>query len=131
MTDKPYVLDASAVLAAFFNEAGADVVAEHMSGALISAANFSEVIAKLVDRGLPSEQIVDIMSQIDVEVVPVDREQATAGGLLRKETRSAGLSLGDRSCLALALSRNAVAVTGDREWRRLAKEVGVEVLVIR
>lgn len=131
MADKIFVLDASAVLAAFFNETGADVVAEHMSGALISAVNLSEVVAKLVDRSIPPDQIVDIMAQIDVEVVPFDGEQAMAGGLLRKKTKGAGLSLGDRSCLALALSRNAVALTGDREWFTLAAEVGVEVLVIR
>ena len=128
MTDKPYVLDASAVLAAFFDEPGAEMVAERMNGALISAVNYSEVVAKLVDRGTPCEQILEIMAQLDVDVVPVDRAQATTAGLLRAETRSAGLSLGDRACLALAQARDAVALTTDRAWSELDLEVTVEVV---
>lgn len=127
MTDKAYVLDASAVLAAFFDEPGAEHVAERMNGALISAVNYSEVVAKLVDRGTPREQILEIMAQLDVDVVPVDRAQATTAGLLRAETRSAGLSLGDRACLALAQARDAVALTTDRIWGELELEVTVEV----
>jgi ribonuclease VapC len=129
VTDKPYVLDASALLAAFFNEPGADHVAERMSGALLSAANHAEVVAKLVDRGTPREQILEIMGQLDVEVVPVDQAQATTAGLLRDSTRSAGLSLGDRLCLALAISRDAVALTTDRVWADL--ELGATVEVAR
>lgn len=128
MTDKPYVLDASAVLAAFFDEPGAEVVAERMNGALISAVNYSEVIAKLVDRGTPREQILEIMAQLDVDVVPVDRDQATMAGLLRAETRAAGLSLGDRSCLALAISRDGIALTADRAWAELDLKAVVEVV---
>lgn len=41
MTDRPIILDASAVPAAFFNEPGADIVAEQMSGALMSAVNYA------------------------------------------------------------------------------------------
>ena len=128
MTDKPYVLDASAVLAAFFDEPGADVVAERMNGALISAVNYSEVVAKLVDRGIPRDQIIEIMAQLDVDVVPVDREQAVMAGMLRAETRAAGLSLGDRSCLALAISREGIALTADRAWADLDLEAVVEVV---
>lgn len=86
MTEPVYVLDASAVLAAFFDEPGADVVAERMDGALLCSVNYSEVVAKLVDRGTPAEQIVEIMEQLDVEVVPADRELAMRAGLLRAET---------------------------------------------
>ena len=128
MTDKPYVLDASAVLAAFFDEPGADVVAERMNGALISAVNYSEVVAKLVDRGIPRDQIIEIMAQLDVDVVPADREQAVMAGMLRAETRAAGLSLGDRSCLALAISREGIALTADRAWADLDLEAVVEVV---
>lgn len=82
MTDKTYVLDASAVLAAFFDEPGGEYVADRMSGALLSAVNYSEVVAKLVDRGIPGDQILEIMAQLDVDVVPVDRDQASTAGLL-------------------------------------------------
>jgi len=47
-------------------------------------------------------------------------------------TRHLGLSLGDRSCLALARSRGITVVTADRAWREIdAEELGVPVEVIR
>ncbi len=128
MTDTIYVLDASAILAAFFDETGADRVADRMPGALVSAVNYHEVVAKLVDRGSPLADILDIMGQLDVEVVAVDRAQAAAGGLLRAGTRAAGLSLGDRSCLALAKARKATAVTADKAWQDLDLEVAIEII---
>lgn len=131
MTDAPVVLDASAVLAAFFNERGADRIVERMSGALLSTVNYAEVVAKLADCGTPAEQILEIMAQLDVKVVPVDREQATTAGLLRATTREAGMSLGDRACLALAILRGGVALTTDRAWEAIADAAHVQVLVVR
>ena len=128
VTDTIYILDASAILAAFFDEPGADRVAERLDGALLSAVNYHEVVAKLVDRGSPPQEILDIMSQLDVEIVPVDREQASAAGLLRAETRSAGLSLGDRACLALAIGRNATVLTTDKAWIGLNIDVVIEMV---
>ena len=74
MTEPVYVLDASAVLAAFFDEPGADVVAERMDGALLCSVNYSEVVAKLVDRGTPAEQIVEIMEQLLLNMNQVPAE---------------------------------------------------------
>jgi PIN domain nuclease of toxin-antitoxin system len=51
-----------------------------------------------------------------------------AAGLMRRETRAVGLSLGDRACLALALRRGAVALTADRAWERAGSGAGVEVI---
>ena len=48
---------------------------------------------------------------------------------LRVLTRSAGLSLGDRACLALAQRLGLEAVTAERAWAGL--ELGVTVRVIR
>jgi PIN domain nuclease of toxin-antitoxin system len=47
---------------------------------------------------------------------------------LRAETRSAGLSLGDRACLALAGDLGRPALTADKVWRDLPR---VEVRVVR
>jgi len=131
VADTLFVLDASALLAAFFDEPGADVVAERMSGALMSAVNLSEVVAKLIDRGASPDQIAEIMAELDIDIVAQDRSQAMTAGLLRKGTRSSGLSLGDRACLALAIDRKAVALTGDRAWVALAEPLNVEVVAIR
>jgi PIN domain nuclease of toxin-antitoxin system len=50
-------------------------------------------------------------------------------GLLRPLTKSAGLSLGDRACLALARHKNVPVLTTDRAWKDL--DIGIVVAVIR
>jgi ribonuclease VapC len=40
-----------------------------------------------------------------------------------------GLSLGDRACLALALTRGEPAVTADRQWAQL--DLGIRIELIR
>jgi ribonuclease VapC len=49
---------------------------------------------------------------------------------LRKGTRHAGLSLGDRACLALAKSAQLVALTADRAWAECA-ELGIDIEYVR
>lgn len=123
-----YALDASALLCLLFEEPGADRVEAAMGRARISTANLAEVIAKLVDRGADCDAIVADLAELDLQVVPLDRAQAEAAGLLRAATRAVGLSLGDRCCLALARALDAVALTTDRAWSRLNAGVAVEVV---
>ena len=47
----------------------------------------------------------------------------------RNVTRAAGLSLGDRACLALAKSQGGLVLTADRVWATL--DIGVEIELIR
>lgn len=124
-----YVLDASAVLCLLFDEPGAPAVEARLAGARLSAVNYHEVIAKLVDRGVPADEVITDLGALDVEIVTVDQHQAETGGLMRAETRKLGLSLGDRACLALARQLGGIAVTADRVWREV--DVGVRVEVVR
>ncbi|MGB3931790.1 MAG: type II toxin-antitoxin system VapC family toxin [Sphingobium sp.] len=124
-----YVLDASALLCLLFGEPGADRVEMRLTGALVSAVNYHEVLAKLTDHGVDAAEAQMMLAELDIDVVPADRAQAEIGGKLRPETRGSGLSLGDRSCLALALCRSATAVTADRAWE--AFDVGVVVELVR
>lgn len=127
MSKAAYVLDASALLCLLFDEPGAERVEAVLHSACISAANHAEVISKLVDRGQAPEEAMADLRELDLDVVPMDRTQAETAGALRTATREAGLSLGDRACLALAASRQAVAITTDRAWKKLKIEVNVEV----
>jgi ribonuclease VapC len=128
-TPTHYVLDASALLCVLFGEPGAERVETVLSGAQVSAVNFSEVVAKLVDRGAPDDIIVGDLRELDIDIIQMDHAQAERAGLMRRKTRAAGLSVGDRACLALAGMRGAVAVTADRAWAGL--DVGVTVEVVR
>jgi len=127
MTD--FVLDASAAIALINEEPGADVVDATLDHAVISAVNLSEVIAVLVETGLRYERAAAMVARIGFLVVAFDRAQALRAGELRATTRAAGLSLGDRACLALAEQRGACAVTADRRWATV--RLNAEVQVIR
>ena len=121
--DKPIcVLDASALLAWLQREPGADKV-EHALLAdrcLLSAVNFSEVIAKLADYGVEAgPQLAASLESIGVEIVPFSQEHGWLAGALRQQTRVAGLSLGDRACIALAQAQQATVLTTDKAWLSL------------
>ena len=122
------VLDSSAVLALLHAEAGADAVAAVLPGALISTVNLAEVVAKLMERGVPIDVVRASLEAIGLDIVDFDPGQAYASGELRPTTRAAGLSLGDRACLALARSRGLAAMSADSAWARVED---VEVRLIR
>lgn len=124
-----HVLDASALLAVMLEERGAEKIRELLPGAIVGAVNLAEVVSKLQERGAPDENIDRNIARLDLPVIPFDTAQAMAAGKLRVRTRSLGLSLGDRACLALALARGLPAVTTDRGWAGL--DVGAEVIVAR
>ena len=119
------VLDASAVLALVNSESGADIVGEVASEAAMSAVNLSEVVAKLAEGGMPEEAIRELLEELNLEVMPFDSEQAYRAGFLRPLTSAAGLSLGDRACIALGFRLGCAVLTTDREWSVL--DLGLEV----
>jgi ribonuclease VapC len=122
------VLDASAVLALIFDETGADKVLPLMGGALISAVNFSEVVAKLADLGVEAPAASAQVASLGMTLVAFDEAQATAAAALRPLTRHLGLSLGDLACLALASARGVPAVTADRVWQELGEGWRIETI---
>jgi ribonuclease VapC len=119
------VLDASAILAVVNGELTPEVLA----AALCSAVNLAEVQAKLVSRGWsPDDAWEDAMSPIRV-AVPFSQEQAKVAGSLVVLTRSLGLSLGDRACLALGMAMKVPVYTAEKAWSKL--KLGIPVHVIR
>ena len=124
------VLDASAMLALIHEEPGCEnLTPELLAKATIGTVNLAEVQSKLVSLGWPPEEAwADAIGMVP-EVEPFIAGQARTAGDLIAKTRSLGLSLGDRACLALALSLNAPVYTADRSWKNL--NVGVRIHVIR
>jgi PIN domain nuclease of toxin-antitoxin system len=116
-------------LALIHGERGADIVAESLQDAAISAVNVTEIVAQLSEQSLSAEDIHDVIEEFGLEIVAFDEESAFEAGLLRRPTRRFGLSFGDRACLALASSLGVPALTADRIWEKL--DIGVEVRLIR
>ena len=129
MNNGAIVADASAMLAALKNEPFSNVDPRELVGAAISAVNLCEVLSKLHEDGMSEAQAEAAVSAMDLRVLPFDEPQARTAARLRSVTRHAGLSLGDRACLALGERLGYPVVTADRVWAGL--ELGVEVVVIR
>lgn len=125
------VLDASALLALLHDEPGAAKVAEVLAGSRICSVNLAEVVGHFVHLGMPANEIDAMLHPLPIEVVAADEALARIAGRLRGVTASAGLSLGDRFCLALAERDGLPALTADRQWRKIADAVGAKIVVIR
>ena len=111
-----FVLDSSAILALIRGEPGAEFVELLLSRAVISSVNIAEIVSKLTDLNSTTAPMDAILEGAGVEIVPFAESQARLCGELRRATRSRGLSLGDRACLALAQERGLTAVTADAAW---------------
>ncbi len=122
------VLDASAILALLNDEPGGERVAAALPGAAVSAVNLSEVMAKLAENGMPGTEIATALAVLGLQVHSFDEKMALAAAMLRLRTKPAGLSFGDRACLALGLGLSRPVVTADRSWRSLRLGVRVEVI---
>ncbi|HEY0796228.1 MAG TPA: type II toxin-antitoxin system VapC family toxin [Acidisarcina sp.] len=124
------VLDASAVMAVLNREPGSEKLSDELlSNSVASTVNLAEVQTKLVGLGADPDRCWKDAMTVVGEAVAFTSDQAKAAGDMVQLTRSAGLSLGDRACLALARELNAPVYTTDRAWRAL--KVGVRVHLLR
>lgn len=126
-----HVLDASAMLAMLLDEPGADIVIDALPTACIESVNLAEVATVLARKGASLEYIRGVFDTVPLPVLVGDAALAIDAGLLWPVTRSAGSSLGDRYCLALARRLDAVMITADRRLAEIAPAVGVAAEMIR
>ena len=122
------VLDASAVLALLHGEPGGETIEPILAECVISTVNLSEVIAKLVENGIEGATAVQLAEAQPFRPVDHTLAMARITGTLRAETRHAGLSLGDRTCLALGMREGIAVLTADRAWAELGLDVSVRLI---
>lgn len=72
-----------------------------------------------------------VLRDLRVRVLEFRAQHGRWAGRLRSVTRHAGLSLGDRCCLATAIVHNLTVLTADRTWADLALPVPVDIRIIR
>ena len=121
------VLDASALLALLYRESGAERVVAALDRSAISTVNMAEVLGRLARDGRDVAEALERVRELPIAIVPFSTEHAALAARLLPATREHGLSLGDRACLALALERDAVALTSDTAWTRAAHGARVEL----
>jgi ribonuclease VapC len=125
------VLDASALLALILGEPGGERVQGVLTDCAMTAVNLGEVVGHFARIGSPEADIRLMLDPLPFVRVALDEELAFIAGLMLPATREAGLSFGDRACLALANKLGVQALTADRAWQRIGRAVGVEIAFIR
>jgi PIN domain nuclease of toxin-antitoxin system len=123
-----YVYDSSALLAIILGEPGADVASANIANAMVSSVNLAETFSRAEDKGIPVDKTERFLMGKEVRFVDFDSDLARVVGTMRTKTRSRGLSLGDRACIALALRERATIVTADRVWAELDLPCKVELI---
>ena len=122
------VLDASALLALFQGERGAERVEGALDGALVSTVNWAEVVQKSISHAVAIEGMREELLGTGVSFEVFTEQQAETAGKLWIETRSLGLSLADRACLSLACERALPVLTADRDWKKLHLDLEIEII---
>ena len=125
------VLDASALLATLLDEPGRDHVDAVINGAMMTTVNLAEVVGHFAKLGADRADIDGLLSGLPITYVEPDRDLAIEAGLMRPAGEPAGLSLGDRVCLAQAKRSGLKVLTADRAWNGIAATLGVDVELVR
>lgn len=123
------VLDASALLAYLKDEPGGNIVEAALAESAISSVNWAEVIQKAIAVGVIVEGMLDDLQALGLVVEPFTPLDGEVAGRLWEQTRSLGLSLGDRACLSLGLRLGVAVLTSDRAWLNL--DLGLDIRAVR
>jgi predicted nucleic acid-binding protein len=128
---KLYVLDASAILDFVNAGPGAHRVREilresfqHEIPLLMSVANWGEVFYILWQkRGEEvARKAIANLSRLSIQPIPIDLEQSLKAGEIKARNK---ISYVDCLAAALAVLRQAVLVTGDRDFEKLGRQVKI------
>ena len=109
------VFDASAVLALMQGEPGSDKLRKLQASAVVNAVNTAEVLAILVNRGVPAPIAQAAYEALHLETAPFDADLAVISARFVHQ----GVSLGDR-CFMAAAHRHGSGWTSDRELGALS-----------
>ena len=120
---KPFVLDASALLALFHHEKGWEEVKDILYGGdaavYLGAINYAEVVSKIHTLGKSPAVIANAIHSLGISIMDFDSFLAEQAGVLKHQAAPWGLSLGDCACLVLSRHLGATVVTADKVWANM------------
>ena len=122
------VLDASALLAFLRREPGGGRVGEVLADSVISTVCLAEVLSTALDHGASLEPACAAVARLPIEVLSFDRHDAYIVASLRPLTRPMGLSLADRTSIALAQKLGLPVLTAERSWREVLTSAEIELI---
>lgn len=124
------VFDASAVVAVIRGEPGSQLIARYCGDGLLSAVNLQEAIKILRGQGFSVTAVAHMIGVLELETIPHVAVDAYHAAELAPLTQQFGSGLGDRTCMALGISRGLPVLTTDRAWAQLTID-GLEVILAR
>jgi PIN domain nuclease of toxin-antitoxin system len=119
------VVDASAIMAHMLDEPGGAVALASFVGARVSSVNAAEVYTKFAKAGVAPDQTAGRLARMGLTVIEASEHHARLAAALQDR---AGLSLGDRFCIALGQALGWPVLTADRIWGRMSLPVPVELI---
>ena len=127
---KQFLLDASAILAVLQGEKGADFVIDIIEqGANMTTLNISEVMSKLYQKNYSKAEINSCINELAINFIDINITIATLAASYYTKTKSLGLSMADKICLATAKLGNYTIITADKDWAKT--NFGVDIKLIR
>jgi len=126
------VMDASVLLAVFFNEPFHPDIPRLFDNAVITTFNLAEAVnSVLIKKGGDETLIWNFLGNFVQNHYPLDDDLSFEVIKMTKLAKPLGLSLGDRYCIALGKVLKIPVYTADRVWKDLEESVGVAINLIR
>ena len=129
VSERGFVVDASALLAWVQNENGGAVVEDLIDRLVISTVNWIEVAQRVLSQDASVPLLRSRLERRGLLFAELTVEDAEGAAELRLPTQHAGLSLADRVCLALSRRLGIPALTADGPWSEL--DLDIQIVQIR
>lgn len=132
MKPAPRVLDAYSIIAYLEGEKGAEMMIEIFKsardsgkGLLLSVVNWGEVYYIILrEEGQKhADEVAHLISTLPIEIVPVDLEITKIAAVFKATKK---MSYADCFAAALAKHYKAELVTGDEEFKGVAKDIKIQ-----
>jgi PIN domain nuclease of toxin-antitoxin system len=118
--DRVNSISSAGVAAWLLCETDGEKVEAALVGALLGAVNRAEIVCHCAKLGASRPNNEAMLRPLPTRVVPVDAVLSYEASMLRPLTLPGGLSLGERSCLALAKREGVPALMAKRLWPGIA-----------